>query len=148
MSATIALASDHAGFQLKEFLRCQLGERVYDFGVYTTESVDYPDQALLVAEAVAAHKFELGLLICGTGQGMAITANKVRGIRAAVCHDTFSAHVVREHNDCNILTLGERIVGPGLAWDVVTAFLNARYLGEHHARRVAKMMAIQERHGP
>ncbi|MGE5528687.1 MAG: ribose 5-phosphate isomerase B [Patescibacteria group bacterium] len=146
---TVALACDHAGFRLKEAVKKYMeetGVAVCDLGVHTPDPVDYPDQALLAAEAVAGGRCELGILICGTGLGMAITANKVPGIRAAVCHDTFSARMAREHNDCNVLAMGERVVGTGLALEVVAAFLGAKYLGERHARRVAKITALEERH--
>ncbi len=146
---SIAIASDHAGFHLKEAVRAYLEEKgltYQDYGVHDAEPADYPDQALLVAEAVAGGAHQLGILICGTGLGMAISANKVPGIRAAVCHDTFSARMAREHNDGNILAMGERVVGVGVALDVVAAFLGTSFLGERHARRVAKIAAIEEKY--
>lgn len=145
----IAIASDHAGFRLKEAIREYLADKgvsYHDFGVYAAQSADYPDQALLVAEAVRAGECKQGILVCGTGLGMAISANKVAGIRAVVCHDTFSARMAREHNDANVLALGERVVGLGLALEVVAAFLGAEFLGERHAKRVAKIMAIEEKY--
>ncbi|MGE5599872.1 MAG: ribose 5-phosphate isomerase B [Bacteroidota bacterium] len=147
---SVALASDHAGFHLKEAIRAYLAERgmpYRDFGVDRPEPVDYPDQALLVAEAVGRGEFRRGILICGTGLGMVIAANKVPGVRAVVCHDTFSARMARAHNDANVLAMGERVVGPGLALDVVAAFLDGRFLGERHAARVAKILAIEEKYG-
>ena len=144
----IAIASDHAGFRLKEAIRDYLKDKgiaFQDLGVHAPEPVDYPDQALLAAEAVAKGQYQLGILVCGTGIGMSIAANKMPGIRAAVCHDTFSARTAREHNDSNILTMGERIIGPGLALDVVAAFLGANFLGGCHADRVAKIMAIERK---
>ena len=146
---SVAIASDHAGLRLKEAIVAFLVEKGLphqDFGVHTTERVDYPDQAMLVAEAVSRGRHRFGILVCGTGLGMAITANKVAGIRAVVCHDTFSARMAREHNDSNVLAVGERVVGVGLALDVVAAFLGADFLGERHAERVAKIMAIEAKY--
>jgi len=142
-----AIASDHAGFRLKEAIRDYLDKKglsYHDFG--SEEPADYTDQALLVAEAVAKGQYQFGILVCGTGIGMAITANKVTGIRAAVCHDTFSARMAREHNDSNILTMGERIIGVGLALDVVEAFLGAEFLGGRHAMRVDKIVAVERKY--
>lgn len=146
---SVAIASDHAGYRLKEAIRDYLKDKgipFHDFGVHSTGPVDYPDQALLVAESVAGGEYELGILVCGTGVGMAIAANKVPGILAAACSDTFSARMAREHNNCNVLAVGERVIGVGVALDVVAAFLGARFLGERHAERVAKIIAIQERY--
>jgi len=146
---TIAIAADHAGFRLKQAVLQYLADQgipAHDFGVYAEERADYPDQALPVAEAVARGEHEFGILICGTGIGMSLSANKVPGIRAVVCSDTFSARLAREHNDCNILCFGERVVGVGLALDLVALFLGGKFLGERHADRVAKIMAIQERY--
>lgn len=148
MAFMIALASDHAGFHLKEAIRAYLQEKgfgVKDFGVHQPEPADYPDQAVQVAEAVAAGDYPRGILVCGTGIGMSISANKIRGIRAAVCSDTFSAHMARAHNDCNVLCLGERVVGQGLALELVEAFLSTEFCGDRHAARVAKIMALQDR---
>jgi ribose 5-phosphate isomerase B len=144
----IAVGSDHGGYNLKKEICAFLEENGYtykDFGTYSEGSVDYPDFALAVAQGVAAGDFTTGLLVCGTGIGVSITANKVRGIRAALCHDTFSARLAREHNDANIITLGERVVGRGLALDIVRAFLSASFTGERHACRVDKMKAIEEK---
>ncbi|MGQ9779464.1 MAG: ribose 5-phosphate isomerase B [Bacillota bacterium] len=149
MDLSVAVASDHAGFYLKEeicaYLRDQ-GIPFRDFGVYGAEPADYPDQAVLVAEAVAKDEYRYGILVCGTGVGMAITANKVPGIRAVVCSDTFSARMARAHNDCNVLCLGGRVVGPGLAVELVAAFLATEFLGERHARRVEKITALEEKY--
>ncbi|NLN06749.1 MAG: ribose 5-phosphate isomerase B [Firmicutes bacterium] len=145
----IALASDHGGFQLKEQIAAYLQEQgidYRDFGTDSEESVDYPDFALAAAEAVARGECTLGILCCGTGIGVAIVANKVPGIRAANCHDTFSARMSREHNNANILTLGQRVVGCGLALDVVEAFLQAKYTGGRHACRVDKITAIEKKY--
>ena len=143
----IALGSDHGGYSLKneimEYLSSN-GYEIKDFGTYTKESCDYPDYAEKVAKAVASKEFDLGILICGTGIGMSIVANKVPGIRAALCSDTFSAHATREHNNANILALGERIVGPGLALDIVKTFLDAKFQGERHERRLNKISAIEK----
>lgn len=145
----IAIGSDHGGFQLKKTI-CRFleeeGIAYQDFGTYSPESCDYPDIAFAVAEAVARGEFDQGILICGTGIGMAIAANKVPGIRAALCHDTYSARMSREHNDANVLTLGERVVGPGLAVEIVKTWLSSSFAGERHSRRVEKIKA-RERGG-
>ena len=136
------LGSDHAGFYLKEDLKAfvqSLGHEVEDYGVYTDESSDYPDVALRVAEDVVRGKGERGILICGTGVGMSIAANKVRGIRAALCHDVFSARASREHNNANILAMGERVIGKGLAREIVRVWLETDFQGGRHARRVEKI---------
>ena len=145
----IALGSDHGGIELKRVIIKHLenkGIEMKDFGTYTEESCDYPDFALKVAEEVAAKNYDFGILICGTGIGISISANKVPGIRAALCHDTFSAHATREHNDANILAMGGRIVGPGLALDIVDAFLNAKFEGGRHERRVNKITEIEKKY--
>ena len=135
----IALGSDHGGLNLKKQIIMHLESKnieLTDFGTYTEDSCDYPDYALKVAEGVVAEKFELGILICGTGIGIGIAANKVPGIRAALCNDTFSAHASREHNNANILTIGERVIGTGLALDIVDAFINAKFQGERHQKEL------------
>lgn len=145
----IALGADHGGFELKEEIKKHLEEKgfeIKDFGTYTTDSCDYPDYALPVAEAVAKKEFDFGILICGTGIGIGIAANKVPGIRAALCSDTFSAHATRQHNDANILTMGARVVGPGLALDIVDTFLSAKFEGDRHIKRIAKIAAIEEKY--
>ena len=145
----IAIASDHGGYQLKQQVLTFLQEKEYlyqDFGVYNEESVDYPDFALLAAEAVASGTCDVGIICCGTGIGVAIVANKVPGIRAANCQDTFSARMSREHNAANILTLGQRVVGCGLALDVVEAFLKGIYTGGRHACRVDKIREIEAKY--
>lgn len=146
----IALGSDHAGYPLKEEIKAYLEEQgisYEDFGTFGPEAVDYPDFALAVAEAVAARRCQYGILTCGTGIGVAIAANKVPGIRAALCHDTFSARASREHNDANILTLGARVIGPGLAREIVKVWLAAEFAGGRHRRRVDKIRAIEEKYG-
>lgn len=145
----IAIASDHGGFLLKaELLRLlkELDYNCHDFGPHEYQDVDYPDYATKVAEAVAAGNFDRGILICGTGQGMAMTANKVKGVRASLCHDAFGARMSREHNDANVLCLGQRIVGAGLAADIVQTWLEARFSDEErHRRRIGKMMTLDAR---
>lgn len=143
----VAIGCDHGGLHLKEDIKSLLadgGYEVTDFGTNSTDSVDYPDIAVPVANAVANGKFDRGILICGTGIGIGIAANKVKGIRAALCHDTFSAHASREHNNANILTMGERIIGPGLARDIVKIWLTTEFEGGRHERRVAKIADIEE----
>ena len=140
--AHIAIGSDHAGFHLKQLvieLLSEMGHGFEDFGCYNTQSVDYPDIARAVAEAVSQGKFDHGILICSTGIGMSISANKVKGIRAALCHDTFSARRAREHNDANILCLGEWVLGQGLAREIVNTYLNSKFTGGRHSRRIEKI---------
>jgi ribose 5-phosphate isomerase B len=142
----ISLGSDHAGFQLKETVKNWLLEKNYevdDKGTYNAEPGDYPDYGKAVALDVAGGKAERGILICGTGIGMSITANKVKGIRAALCGDTFSARMSRLHNDANILALGQRITGGGLALDIVAIWLTTPFEGGRHRDRVDKMMAME-----
>jgi len=145
----LVLGSDHAGFALKQELACTLreeGHEVVDVGTDSDAPVDYPDFAEAVARAVIENRAPRGVLICGSGVGAAVAANKIRGIRAAICHDTYSAHQGVEHDDMNILVLGGRIVGPSLAKDLVRAFVAASYSGEErHARRLAKIKALEDR---
>jgi len=143
----LAIGSDHGGFRLKEAIKTYLLDHDYevtDFGTESEDSCDYPDFALPVAEAVAKGEYDRGILICGTGIGIGIVANKVKGVRAALCHDTFSAEACRNHNDANILTMGERIVGEGLALKIVETFLNSDFEGGRHQRRVDKIKALEE----
>ncbi len=136
----LAIGSDHAGLDLKRKLLEHLatsGHQLQDVGTHSKDSTDYPNYAKAVATQVAGGEADLGVLVCGTGQGMAMTANKVAGIRAAVCADTFSAHATREHNDANVLCIGDRVVGAGLAVEILEAFLGASFEGGRHARRVA-----------
>ncbi|MEN3185903.1 MAG: ribose 5-phosphate isomerase B [Atribacterota bacterium] len=138
----VLLGSDHAGVQLKEDLKIfiqSLGHEVEDYGVHTGESFDYPDVAIPLAKDVAEGRGARGILICGTGVGMSIAANKVKGIRAALCHDVFSARASREHNNANILTMGERVIGKGLAREIVKVWLETDFQGERHARRLEKI---------
>lgn len=143
---TIATASDHAGFELRNALEEHLrakGITVVSMGTAVKERCDYPDYGAKVARAVAAREVDLGLLVCGTGVGMSMAANKVHGVRAAVVSDSFSARATRAHNDCNVLCLGERVVGVGLAQDIVDAFLSASFEGGRHQGRVQKMMDLE-----
>lgn len=145
----VALGCDHGGYHLKNDIIKHLESKnieVKDFGTYSTESCDYPDYALKVAEEVASKNYDFGILICGTGIGISIAANKVPGIRAALCSDTFSAHATREHNDANILALGARVVGPGLALDIVDTFLNAKFEGDRHINRINKISQIEKKY--
>ncbi|MBP3618640.1 MAG: ribose 5-phosphate isomerase B [Lachnospiraceae bacterium] len=139
----IALGCDQGGYELMQEVKKHLVERgleYKDFGTYSAESVDYPIYGKKVAHAVANGECERGILICGTGIGISITANKVKGIRAALCHDVFSAEATRLHNDANILAMGGRIVGPGLALMIVDKFLDTPFSNEErHARRIGMM---------
>jgi len=141
----IAMGADHGGVDLKDSLSQRLrdaGHEVADLGTHGTESVDYPDFGRAVAEAVASGDADRGILVCGTGQGMAMTANKVAGIRAGVVSDAFSARMIVEHNNAQVLSIGARVVGPSLAEVIVDAFLNASFEGGRHARRVAKIAPL------
>ena len=146
----IAVGSDHAGFLLKQEVAESLrkeGYDVVDVGTDSTAPVDYPDYAEKVALAVKDGRAERAVLICGSGVGASVAANKVPGIRAAICHDAYSAHQGVEHDDMNVLVLGGRIVGPALAKELVQAFVKARYTAdERHARRLAKVKAIEARY--
>lgn len=145
----IAIGSDHAGLNLKnEILRHleQKGVQFKDFGTYSEESCDYPDFAEKVSEEVVNQSFDYGILVCGTGIGISIAANKIPGIRAALCSDTFSAHSCREHNDANILALGSRVVGAGLAFDIVDSFLGAEFQGSRHQKRIDKISQIENKY--
>lgn len=138
----VAIGADHGGFKLKaeiNGLLKELGIDYTDFGTYSSDSIDYPDVAIPVAEAVANGEFDRGILICGTGIGIGIAANKVKGIRAALVHDTFSAKATRQHNNSNILTMGERIIGPGLALDIAKIWLETEFEGGRHENRVCKI---------
>ena len=142
MDMTIAIGGDHGGFELKQAIAAHLQEKglqFRDFGVFSNESADYPDIAVQVAEAVARGEFEKGLLFCGTGVGISIAANKVAGIRAANCHDVFSAQMSREHNNANILTMGGRVIGAGLAAMIVDVWLTTEFTGGRHERRICKI---------
>jgi ribose 5-phosphate isomerase B len=148
MRMVIAIAADHAGFRLKalivEFLK-GLGYKMVDLGTQSEEPVDYPDYARAVAEEILSQKVDRGILICGSGVGACAAANKFPGIRAAICHDTYSAHQGVEHDNLNILCLGARVVGPELAKEIVRAWLTAVFSGaERHRRRLAKIDQIEK----
>ena len=145
----IAVGCDHGGLNLKNDIITYLkdeGIEFKDFGTHTSNSCDYPDIALPVAEAVVAKEFDFGILTCGTGIGIGIAANKVPGIRAALCSDTFSAHATREHNNANILTMGERVVGKGLALDIVKTFIESKFEGDRHMLRINKISEIEKKY--
>jgi ribose 5-phosphate isomerase B len=142
----IAIGSDHRGFALKEALKellAELGHEWVDFGCQTEEPVDYPDIARPVAEAVAGGEYERGILICGSGVGMSIAADKVKGVRAGLCENSFTARLARRHNDANVLCLGSWCSGQGLAEDIVRVFLSEDFEGGRHARRVEKIRAME-----
>ena len=142
----IAIGSDHGGFALKQEIMKHLEERkleYIDFGTYSSDSCDYPQYGAAVGRAVASGSCERGILICGTGIGISISANKIHGVRAALCGDCFSAEMTRRHNDANIVALGARVVGPGLALKIVDTFLDTPFEGGRHARRIEQMMALE-----
>ena len=143
-SRPIAFGSDHAGLALKRELLAVLearGEKVVDLGCKNEQSCDYPDFGHALAAGVADGRYRLGVLVCGTGVGMSMAANRHRGVRAALCTEAFAARMAREHNDANVLCIGSRVVGPGVAQSILEAFLAARFEGGRHARRVAKIDA-------
>jgi ribose 5-phosphate isomerase B len=145
----IAIGADHGGHPLNERVIAELsrlGHELIDFGTHYSSVVDdYPDYAKTVGEAVQSGAADIGILICGSGVGAAVAANKMRRIRAALCHDTYSAHQSREHDDCNVLCLGARVIGEELALEIVRTFVAATFTGEdRHLRRLAKVAAIEE----
>lgn len=149
----IAIASDHAGFPLKEEVRDyvrKLGHEVEDLGAYNTEPSDYPDFALLVGKALMAGTVERGILICGSGVGVCVAANKMPGVRAGMCHDTYSAHQGVEHDEMNVLVLGARIIGSALAYECVDAYLKANFIASEprFVRRLNKVKAIEKKYMP
>ncbi len=152
MGKPVAIGSDEAGFRLKALLidlLAEEGEQVTDFGCPSEDPVDYPDVALEVAHAVADGRHDRAILICGTGIGMAIAANKVPGVRAAQAHDAYSAERARKSNDAQVLTLGARVIGPELAKSIVRTWLASEFAGGGSARKVAKINAAEQRdHGP
>ncbi|WIW70454.1 ribose 5-phosphate isomerase B [Anaerosinus gibii] len=144
----IALGCDHGGYELKEAIKKYLdkqGVAYKDFGTNSIESVDYPEYAEAVANSVASKEAEKGILVCGTGVGMSIAANKVPGIRAALISDCFSAKATREHNDSNILCLGGRVLGENLALMIVEIWLNTAYIGAHHAKRLEMIQKMEDK---
>ena len=143
----IGIGSDHGGYELKMFIREYLEEKaieVVDYGTHSTESVDYPEYGQKVAEAVVKQEVELGIIVCGTGLGISMAANKVKGIRAAVVSEEFSARMAKAHNNANILALGGRVVGKDLAKSIVDAFLETPFEGGRHQRLIDKMMMIEQ----
>ncbi len=143
----VAIGADHAGFELKQILAERLaaaGHSVTDLGTHSTDPVDYPDYAAAVGRAVVAGKAERGILVCGSGAGVAVAANKLDGVRCAVAHDTYTAHQAVEHDDVNVIAIGSRVIGPELAWDATEEFLAAEFTGEpRHRRRVAKIADLE-----
>lgn len=140
----IALGSDHGGFELKVEIKKYLeakGYEVLDFGTNDGSSVDYPDYAKPVGKAVVSKEADCGILICGTGIGISIAANKIEGIRAALCHNVWTTRLTREHNDANVLCMGGRVIGPGIALEMVDVFLDTEFEGGRHATRVGKIEA-------
>lgn len=138
----VIVTGDHAGMTLRNEVKSvleELGFEYEDTGADCTTSVDYPDYALPAAERVASGEFDRGIFICGTGIGMSIAANKVKGIRCALTHDVFTAKSTREHNDSNVLAMGERVIGPGLAREIVYTWLTSEFEGDRHIRRIDKM---------
>lgn len=145
----IAVACDHGGLNLKREIKKHLAEKGYeveDYGTDTTDSCDYPDYALPAAEAVASGKCDRGIVVCSTGIGVSIVANKVPGVRCAHCHDTYCAEFTRLHNNANMLALGEKVVGVGYALKIVDIFLGTEFEGGRHARRVDKITAIEKKY--
>ncbi|EAG6980870.1 ribose 5-phosphate isomerase B [Listeria monocytogenes] len=143
----VAIASDHGGIELRKSIISYLesvGISYEEFGPEAPESVDYPGLAITVSEKVVNQEVDRGILVCGTGIGMSIAANKVKGIRCALVGDTFSAHATREHNDTNVLALGARVIGPGLAEDIVKIWLETAYEGGRHANRVGQITAYED----
>ncbi|MBY0360137.1 MAG: ribose 5-phosphate isomerase B [Candidatus Obscuribacterales bacterium] len=150
MAEKIAIGCDHAGYPLKvevvEFLK-KSGYELIDLGTNSLEAVDYPDYALAVGEAVKAGKADVGVVICGSGVGACVAANKIPGIRAGLCHDTFSARQGREDDDTNVICMGARVIGPSLAFEILKSFLAARFSGlERHQRRLNKVLAIESKY--
>lgn len=144
----LAIASDHGGFKLKEEIKKYLDEKnvkYKDFGAYNEESVDYPDIAKTACDAIVSGECKMGILICGTGIGINISANKIKGIRAAQVSDAFSAKMCRVHNDANVMTMGGRTIGPEVAKELVAAFLENSFEGGRHKRRVDKIMELDNR---
>ena len=143
----IAIAADHAGVPLKDDLAvylANLGHDVTDLGTHGLDPVDYPDYAAAIGRAVTGGEAERGILLCGSGVGASVAANKIRGIRAGLCHDTYSAHQGVEHDDMNVLVMGARVIGQATAQELVRAFLGARFSGEErHRRRLAKIEALE-----
>lgn len=148
--AKIAIGADHGGFELKEFLIGKFREteseyEIIDCGIYSLERADYPDLAQEVCRHVVSGDAEVGIVLCGTGIGISIAANKIKGIRAGLCAESYSARMAHEHNNCNVIALGGRTTGPELAWDIVQSFLHAKFQGGRHQVRVDKIMDLEEK---
>lgn len=147
----VAIAGDHAGFELKQHLATELKKMKYevlDLGAYDTSPSDYPDFARAVGKAVVSGQADRGILVCGSGVGASVAANKILGIRAAVCHDTYSGHQGVEHDDMNVLCLGSRVIGPSPALEIAMAFLSAKFSNEErHLRRVKKVLEMERKQG-
>lgn len=144
----VAIASDHGGMNIREEIKTlmeELGIEYEDFGCECATSVDYPDYAIPLAQKVAAGEFERGILICGTGIGMSIAANKVKGVRCALVHDVYSAKLTRQHNDTNIITMGERVIGAGLAREIAQTWLTTDFEAGRHATRIGKIAEYEEK---
>ena len=145
----VALGGDHAGFSLKQAVAEHYGDRLtslIDCGTNSTDSCDYPDFAIAVAREMIQGRADRGIVVCGSGVGVSVAANKIPGIRAAICHDTYSAHQGVEHDDMNVLCIGGRIIGSSLAMEIIDAFLAAKYTpGERHARRLDKVLEIEKK---
>lgn len=145
----IAIASDHGGLELKNHIIDYLKEKLYiykDFGCFDDKPVDYPDYALKVGKSIVNDEYHLGILICGTGIGMSLAANKIKGIRAALCHDTFSARMAKEHNKSNILTMGGRVIARGLAREIVKVWLMSEFSQE--ARHIVRLQKVEDIYEP
>jgi RpiB/LacA/LacB family sugar-phosphate isomerase len=147
MSVRIVIGADHGGYELKDVVRDYLEQQKYevmDVGTFSPDSVDYPDYAVKVGQAILDGKADIGIMICGSGVGACVAINKIPGIRAGLCHDTFSAHQGREDDDINVLCLGARVIGHQLALEIVRTFLNAKFSGlERHVRRLGKVHALE-----
>ncbi len=145
----IGISSDHGGYELKESIYEHLknkGYQIYNMGCFNKNSADYPDYALLMGESLRKGEIDLGILICGTGIGMSISANKIPGIRAALCHDTYMAKMAREHNDANILVLGGRTTGKNISLRITEVFMSTEFAGGRHKRRLDKIAEIEEKY--
>jgi len=146
MKTRVVISSDHADIPLRQAIVAHVSERGYDavdIGPATAESTDYPKHGEAAARQIASGDCTLGIIVCGTGQGIMMAANKVEGIRCGVCSDTFSARMIRQHNDANMIAIGARVIGAGLAMDVIDAFLDAEFEGGRHARRVDMIKALE-----
>lgn len=144
----VGIASDHGGFRLKEALKRRLfemGHEVVDFGCSNETSCDYPDFAMIGARALSSGEVDRCVLVCGTGIGMSMAANRIKGVRAALCNDSYSAEMARRHNDANCLALGQRVIGEGLAMRILEIFLTTPFDGGRHQIRVSKIMALDEK---